>query len=162
KLTAEHIKASPALRQQAKDLDQVATAHKALALLEQRYAGQASAYGKTTAGEFDRMHAAVHNLEIGIGNGILPVLSRLLEWLTRLVERLQASTKAHEIARAAVARLRAIWADIVPVLKLVWTAIATVTEFLNKHRTVLAIVVGVLAAFTAGWIAYTAALKIAA
>lgn len=120
KLTAEHIKATPALRAQAKQIDQAATAHRALGLLQQRYAGQAKAYGQTTAGSYDRMRASVRALEVRVGTGLLPTLSRLAEWLIKIVDRLSKSKRAHEDVNKVVDVARQIWDKLVATLKIAW------------------------------------------
>lgn len=145
KLTAEHIKASPALRQQAKDLDTVATANKALALLQSRYAGQAKAYGQTTAGEFARMHAAAHELEDEVGSALLPQLARLAEWLTKLIQRLQDSRRAHEDLHKAIRAVETVVHNLVGVLKVAWDLLSTGVHLIGGVKNALVVLLAAMA-----------------
>jgi hypothetical protein len=59
-----------------------ATSTEALAILQKMGAGQAEAYGKTTAAAWSRFQIAMGNLIEDIGIAALPVLTHLAEWLT--------------------------------------------------------------------------------
>jgi hypothetical protein len=54
-----------------------ATATEALGALQQKFGGQAEAYGKTAAGAQDRFKVATENLQEAIGKGLLPVITQL-------------------------------------------------------------------------------------
>jgi hypothetical protein len=53
-----------------------ATAQEALAQVQRTFAGQAEAYGKTSAGAFDRLNVATGNLKEQIGAQLAPALAR--------------------------------------------------------------------------------------
>jgi hypothetical protein len=74
KATAEQIKA-------AKAADDTATRQSAIAALQKQYAGASEEYGRTAAGAQDRFKVAVENLQESIGQKLLPVVTRLLEWV---------------------------------------------------------------------------------
>jgi cell wall-associated NlpC family hydrolase len=159
-LTAAHVKATPEMKAQAKELDKIATAHKELAILQARYAGQASAYGKTAAGEYDRMKASVRSLEERIGTGLLPVLAKFFEWILKLLDKLGSSRKAHELLAQAVTILKDAWRVAVEVLKLLYNTIQDVARFLDKHRTMLGLVKDAVVGLVAAYAAYRATLII--
>ena len=56
------------------------TAQEALGILQEKFAGQAEAYGKTTAGAQDRFGVALENVQEKLGQKLLPVLTKLFEW----------------------------------------------------------------------------------
>jgi hypothetical protein len=64
-----------ALKDEAKQQDTNATRTKAIAVLEQKFQGQSSAYAKTTAGSFDRAKASLSLAEEEIGKALLPMLA---------------------------------------------------------------------------------------
>lgn len=76
-----------ALRRLGIDAQKGATATQLLALLQQKYAGAAAAYGRTAAGAQDRFRVAIQNLQETIGAGLLPVITRYLnkgaDWLNQ-------------------------------------------------------------------------------
>jgi hypothetical protein len=69
-------------RAHAQALDDVATRQKVLTTLQQTYAGQAAAYGRTAAGAADKFSAAWEHAQEVIGERVLPVLARELNKFT--------------------------------------------------------------------------------
>jgi hypothetical protein len=63
-----------------------ATASEALALLQRKFAGQAEAYGKTTAGALDRSKVASENLGEIVGAKLTPLLAKGANALVSLVD----------------------------------------------------------------------------
>lgn len=68
-------------------LEQGATAAEALAQMQELAAGQAQAYGETTAGQFEAMQASLGDLQERIGTALIPVLVRFLEAVTPIIEK---------------------------------------------------------------------------
>lgn len=75
-LKASHDKATAAQLAAAKAADQQATRQQALALLQKQFAGQAEAYGKTSAGAQERLKVATENLQETIGAALLPTVEK--------------------------------------------------------------------------------------
>lgn len=64
-----------------------ATASDALAALQKKFAGQAEAYGKTTAGSLDRAQVASENLGEVVGAKLTPLLAKGAEALVDLIDK---------------------------------------------------------------------------
>lgn len=64
-----------------------ATAVEALTLLQERYAGQAEAYGESYAGAMDRVSAALNTLKDTIGAKVLPSLTYLVDAFATTIEK---------------------------------------------------------------------------
>lgn len=101
-LKASGGKLTQAQKEQAKASDLAATKQRLLGELQQRFAGQAEAYGKTAAGAQDRFRASVRALEEQIGKGLLPTLSQLFGTLARWLDALQRSKTAHEVLHKTI------------------------------------------------------------
>jgi lysozyme-like protein len=69
-------------------IDKGASSTEALGLLQQKFAGQAEAYGKTTAGSVDRSKVAFENLGETIGSHITPIIARVAEGFSELVRQI--------------------------------------------------------------------------
>ena len=78
KATDEQVRA-------AKEADKQATSQSALALLQGKFAGQAEAYGKTTAGALDRAKVASENLGETVGAKLTPLLAGAADALVDVV-----------------------------------------------------------------------------
>jgi hypothetical protein len=70
----------------AKATDKAATAQKATAALQQAYAGQSEAYGKTAAGAADRLKVAWENFQESIGQKVLPVITRVFTFISNHID----------------------------------------------------------------------------
>jgi len=68
-------------------VEEGATAQEALAAVQQKFAGQAEAYGRTTAGSLDRASVASENLGEVVGTHFTPVLARAATGLVNLVDK---------------------------------------------------------------------------
>lgn len=98
-------------------LKEGATAQEALAELQRRFAGQAEAYGKSTAGAQERFGEAVENLQEKIGAKLLPVLAdmfdagvRFMDWAEKNWPRFQQFVgQAIDKVRPHFERLVAYW-----------------------------------------------------
>jgi hypothetical protein len=63
-----------------------ASAQEALALMQRKFAGQAEAYGKTTAGAMDRAGVATENMGEVIGAKLTPFLAKAATGLVKLMD----------------------------------------------------------------------------
>jgi hypothetical protein len=87
-LRASGDKVTVAQARAAKESDKQATAQAALAAAQKAFAGQAEAYGKTTAGAADRSKVAFENLGESIGANVTPIIARVAEGFTTLVRQM--------------------------------------------------------------------------
>jgi hypothetical protein len=74
-----------------------ATAHEALGKLQEKFAGQAEAYGKTTQGSMDRASVAWENLLEVVGAKVAPVIQKAADLLSSLFDR---TSKGNRVIRA--------------------------------------------------------------
>jgi hypothetical protein len=119
KATAEQIKA-------AKAADDTATRQSAIAALQKQYAGAAEEYGKTAAGAQDRFKVAVENLQESIGQKLLPVVTRLLEWVVANMPAFErAATQAMQKVEKAIDAIRPV---VVAVIAVIGTLVAAARE----------------------------------
>lgn len=88
RVSGKHYTAQQLAR--AKAEDKAATSTQAIALLQQKFGGQAAAYGKTAKGSYDRFQVALENVKESLGMGLLPTLTRVgnktATFLTQLVD----------------------------------------------------------------------------
>lgn len=75
-------------------LKEGATAQEALGELQRRFAGQAEAYGNTTAGAQDKFRVAVENLQESLGAKLLPIIAKVAEALVGFIEGIENGTGA--------------------------------------------------------------------
>ena len=66
-----------------------ASATEALGLLQQKYAGQAAAYGQTTAGQFTVIKNSIDDLVETIGTSLLPVVKSIIAIVKPIVDGLK-------------------------------------------------------------------------
>jgi hypothetical protein len=105
-LKASGDKVSAAALAQAKAQDEAATRAGAIAALQKQYAGAAEAYGNTAAGAQDRFRVASENLQEALGAKLLPVVTRVIEWVLVNMPKFEAAAKkAFEFARIYAERL---------------------------------------------------------
>jgi hypothetical protein len=103
------------------ELGKGATAQEALAALQQKFGGQAEAYGKTTAGATDRLKVALEGLAEEVGARLLPHITNLAVWLT-------------DNLPGAIAAMQNAWATYgVPTVEALKTAFAAVSAFAREH-----------------------------
>jgi hypothetical protein len=72
---------SGALRRVGIDIDKNASKQQIMAALQRKFGGQAEAYGKTAAGAQDRLRVAFENVMEQLGQKLLPLLVRFLNWV---------------------------------------------------------------------------------
>lgn len=75
-------------------IDKGATSTQALGILQQKFGGQAEAYGKTAAGAQDRFRVAVEHLQESIGAGLLPALTGIINKINPFVQGMSDGTGA--------------------------------------------------------------------
>lgn len=107
-----------------------ATATEALGTLQQKFAGQAAAYGRTSAGANDRFRVAVENLEEKIGKALLPTLTRLANRVATFVNQMAAG-------RGAGGRFADKMRDVGDVLSRVVGTLRSVAKWLGDHPSLL-------------------------
>jgi hypothetical protein len=147
KVTAEEMNA-------AKAADDTATRQRAIAALQTTFAGQAEKYGKSGAAAQERVGVAVENLEEALGKKLLPVLARVLNTVADWVARLSESERVQEIATRVIEELGTAFERTRAVIARTVEIVARVISFFDRHRTLLTLLIGVLASATAGLIAY--------
>lgn len=97
-----HMGQAGAVRRLGIDVDKSATSQQLLAAMQQKFAGQADAYGRTTAGAADRLRASWENFQESVGQKVLPILARLLQrmadfadWMTANWPRIWADVRRY-------------------------------------------------------------------
>lgn len=85
KLKASNDKYTPAQLKAAQAADEAENRQRALGLVQEKFGGQAEAFGKTAAGGQERFKVAVENLQESIGAGLLPMLTALANKVTNVV-----------------------------------------------------------------------------
>jgi len=70
-----------------------ASAQEALAAMQTKFAGQAEAYGKTTAGSMDRAKVAMENAQAALGARLLPTIAKGATGFANFVAALQRGDK---------------------------------------------------------------------
>jgi hypothetical protein len=107
------------------------TATEALAQLQQKFAGQAEAYGKTASGSLDRLKVAWENIAETLGQALTPHLAKAADSIARFIRQMQTGKGAGgEFKRT----LEEIWPTLRTIL--VWTgrAIRGIAEFSRFTR----------------------------
>lgn len=80
-------------------LKENATTEEALAALQERFAGQAEAYGDSAAGAQEKLANSITRLKVTIGSELLPTATKLAEAMTALVDSfLKLSPHSRELA----------------------------------------------------------------
>lgn len=75
-------------------LKEGATSTEALAMMQKKFSGQAEAYGKTAAAGNDRFKIAVENLQEALGAKLLPVISKVMNFVASFVNSMTAGSGA--------------------------------------------------------------------
>jgi hypothetical protein len=105
-----------------------ATATEALGELQQKFAGQAEAYGKTTGGSIDRAKVAVENLEEAVGSKLAPAIQTVAGGLADFINGMQSGAGAGGQFAASVRQSAS-------AVEKAWnTALKAVRRFLADNR----------------------------
>lgn len=143
----------------AKAADAAATKTTLLGELQKRFAGQAAAYGSSTAGAQERIGVAVENLQESIGKRLLPVVASLLTTLSKWVERASSSERLQRIMARSIELVGDAFRAFKTVVLTVIAAIRTAIGFYERHRAVITALAAVVAGAAAGFVAYQTVLK---
>lgn len=107
-----------------------ASAQEALALMQQKFAGQAETYGRASQGSMDRLGVTSENLQEKVGKKLAPAVTQVVDGLTRFIDEAESGTGAGGRFAAAVGDVadgaRDVYEALAPVVK--WTA-----RFAGKH-----------------------------
>lgn len=125
-------------------IDKNATGQQAVAALQKQFAGQADAYGKTTAGAAERMRVNWENLQEQVGQKLLPILNRLFDLLNRGIGWLQQHSNAiMGVVRSLAPFAAAIGAVVIAVKA--WTVAQTLLNAVMNANPALRIVTTIIA-----------------
>lgn len=119
-----------------------ASATEALGMLQQKFAGQAEAYGKTTGGSIDRAGVAFENLQETIGKAAAPAVEDLANKTADFVNEMQSGTGA---GGRFADKLKDIWTEAKPIVTWVGRAIKNVATFAAEHPNVTKLAAAVVA-----------------
>jgi hypothetical protein len=157
-------------------LEKNATAQQAIAALQEKFAGQAEAYGKTTAGSVERAGVAWENLRENLGAKLAPVLGTVANAFSNLINEISTGEGPGKVIRGVFDSLGVAIGGFVTQVKngtgpggalrdvIVDLAKATGTtvKFFDHNRTALSALTTVVGAATAGFVAFKAATAITA
>jgi hypothetical protein len=161
-LKNSHHKATEAQKEAAKAADQLATKHELIATLEQKFGGQAEAYGKTAAGAMDRFHNATHDLEVSLGTTLLPTIAAVAGTVADFVTKLESSERLKQIFADIGNAISNAFQNAQPMIKTVADALEKLAGFLSKNIDVILPLAGAVAGMIAAWKAYELVTKAAA
>lgn len=122
-------------------LEKGTTATEALGIMQQRVAGQAEAYGKTTAGAQDRVKVSLENVQESIGAKLLPAFNQMLLWASGQLPKIEAFFNTHggsirKVLDGIGSFIRTVW---VPIFntgrEIAQSMIAGVRKFMDQHGT---------------------------
>lgn len=142
-------------------VDKNTTKEQALALLRQKFSGQAKAYGETAAGAQERLRVAMENTFEQVGVALTPLIIEFANFATTVLPKVAAAISQY--LGAAIAWVKTNWpaikpvlvgifngvvAVVVPTFRAIVTAIGAVVSFVRAHMP------EIRAAFSAafGWI----------
>jgi phage-related minor tail protein len=91
----------------AKMLDKMATGKAVVEAATKATKGQAKAFSDTAAGGMEEFKAQLDHLEVGLGKGLLPALSKVVEWIGKLVGFLADHQTLAKVFAAGLAVLAA-------------------------------------------------------
>lgn len=140
RLRAAHVKTTPEMVKQAKELDRQATATAALKRLDDLYSGSAEAHARTLAGHEEALGNAFTDLSVAVGKAVTPALSVMFDWMAKEVEAATKSKEIHTILRDTFHVLGQVVSGVAGDLEI----LRTVFEFVSHHvKSVLIPVLGV-------------------
>lgn len=152
--------ASASQKAAAKAADEMATRTQAVAALQRQFAGESERYGQSNAAAVERAGVAWENFQEMMGAKLLPVVSRVLTWVTTNMPKWEAAvSRAMDRGREAAAQFMAYYdgtlkptiTSVINTLQALWgrfgtqlTAIAKtfVSQLKNIINTFLAVLRG--------------------
>lgn len=156
---------------QAKALDAQATKTNVLSEVQARFGGQAANFARTAEGSSQRFHEAVNELEVSVGNGLLPTLTQAAAGATKLFKQLADGGEVQAFAAGTARELaggyrvvKAVADALVPPLTLVAKGIGEIAHVAGGGGIVafaigfksLSVAIGVAGAARAKWDAIVA------
>jgi hypothetical protein len=127
-----------------------ASATEALGTLQQKFAGQAEAYGNTTAGAQDRARVAFENLGETLGARITPIIARVAEGFNELVRQIT-------LGEGPGGRIRRVFERLAAQAVNVAEKIRDLVGWFRRHKTTTDILLSVITGLTAAFVAYKVA-----
>lgn len=151
---SEEVKAKQ-LKHSAKQLDEQTTALGAIAKAQEKFAGGAEAYGKTSAAAQERFQVALENLQEKLGTAVLPILRDFIARLTDLLGWVERNQSAVKVIVGVLAGLAAVMVTVSVGMRAVQTATQLATAAQVAYNIALSanpigVVVIALAALAAG------------
>jgi hypothetical protein len=122
--------------------DQRANSERALSLLRSTFSGQATAYGKTTAGAVDRANVAFENLQETIGAAVAPTVQKAATATAKFVNEMQDGTGQ---GGRFVRKLKDIWEEVRPIVLWMGRAARAVGQFVAEHPGVVKLTASIVA-----------------
>lgn len=109
-------------------IDKGASSTEALGKLQEKFAGQAKAYGDTTAGANDRFKVAVENLQESLGQKLLPALATVANAAANFINGLQTGegvagdvAGAFDTVKTRVSELGDRFSGVADIVSTLWT-----------------------------------------
>lgn len=127
-LKASTDKATDAQVKAAKAADQTATRQAAVAALQQKFGGAAEAYGRTTQGAIDRASVAWGNLQETLGAKLLPVVTRVINWI------LDHMPQIERVSQRVFRAVEQVWKQVLePTFKAIIAAVKFVADAAERY-----------------------------
>lgn len=129
------------LKRYGVEIEKGATVQQALAAAQTAFAGQAEAYGRTTAGAQDRVKVAMENVQETIGAKLLPAFNQVLLWASNQMPKIEAFFSTHggtirKVLDGISSFIRSVW---VPMFntgrEIAQAMISGVRRFMDQHGT---------------------------
>lgn len=136
----------------AKLMDKMATGQAVIAAVTAKVHGQAQAFAQTAAGSMQVFEAKLQQLEVTMGDALLPALSKVVSGLSSMVTWLQNSGSAQSAAAGLVTVLKTAFDELAAVLQ-------TVAGFYEQHKTLVLAVGAAVASATVAIVAVSAATR---
>lgn len=129
------------LKRYGVEIEKGASVTQALGAAQQAFAGQAKAYGDTSAGAQDKVRVAIENVQESIGAKLLPAFNQMLAWAAQQLPKIQAFFDTHggsirRVLNGIGEFIRAVWVPIFNTGREIAQAmIAGVRRFMDQHGT---------------------------
>ena len=136
------------LKQYQIDLKDSATPLEALGELQQKVSGQAAEASKTWAVQNQVLTIQMENLKERIGEALLPILTRLLEAVVPIIEKVIAWTEAHPKLTETIVIVTAAVGALLVVLPAIVAFIVAITSTIGLWVIAIGVVGAAIVAFT--------------
>jgi hypothetical protein len=128
-------------------IEKGATATEALGLLQEKFSGQAKAYGETTGGAVDRADVAFENLGETLGATVTPLLGRVAEGFSTLVRQITTG-------EGPGGRIRDLFTQIGGAATSAYTGLRGLIQGFREGQGEARLLAGVLGGVAAGFLAF--------